>query len=121
MYNHSYTSSFTGGAFYELDKVKGMFEPSDAVDAFGWLALCIVIFSMWKPLIAIGASFGFACLMVLPYTLAPYLGGKGYMTYVLAMLPYIATVLVLVITSIINNKRAQAPANLGISYFREDR
>lgn len=110
-----------GGAFYELDNTQGMFEPSDGIDAFGWLALCIVIFSMWKPLIAVLASFGFACLYVLPYTLAPYLGGKGYMTYVLAMLPYVATILVLVITSMINSKRMQAPGNLGISFFREDR
>ena len=110
-----------GGAFYELDKAKGMFNVADGIDAFGWLALCIVIFSMWKPLIAIIASFGFACLSILPNFLSPYLGGMGYMTYVLKLLPYVATLMVLIITSIINSKRMQAPANLGVSYFREDR
>ncbi|MBR1581849.1 MAG: ABC transporter permease [Bacilli bacterium] len=110
-----------GGVFFELDKVKGMFNVADAIDAFGWLALCIVIFSMWKPLLAIGASFLFACLSVLPTFLSPYLAGVGYLTYVLQLLPYIATLIVLIINSIVNKKKGQAPANLGINYFREDR
>ena len=109
-----------GGAFYELDNVKGMFNVADAIDAFGWLALCIVIFSLWKPLIAIGASFLFACLSIAPTFLAPYLGGVGYITYLLKMVPYVATIIVLIFTSIFN-KRNQPPANLGVSYFREDR
>ena len=52
-----------GGAFYELDNVKGMFNVADGVDAFGWLALCIVIFSLWRPMLAVGASFVFAALV----------------------------------------------------------
>lgn len=110
-----------GGAFFELDKVKGMFNVADAIDAFGWLALCIVIFSMWKPLVAIGGSMFFACLSVLPSFLAPYLSGIGWMTYVLKMLPYVATLLVLILTSIFNKKRSMAPNDLGVGYFREDR
>ena len=109
-----------GGAFYELDNVKGMFNVADAVDAFGWLALCIVIFSVWKPLIAIAASFLFACLSTAPVFLAPYLGGAGYVSYILKMVPYFATVIVLILTSIFGKKN-QPPANLGVSYFREDR
>lgn len=110
-----------GGAFYELDNVKGMFNVADGIDAFGWLALCIVIFSLWKPVVAIGASFLFACLSILPTFLAPYLGGAAYMTYVLKMVPYAVTILVLIVVSAINSKKNQPPANLGISYFREDR
>lgn len=110
-----------GGAFYELDNVKGMFNVADGIDAFGWLALCIVIFSLWKPLIAIGASFLFACLSISPTFLAPYLGSAPYLTYVLKMAPYVATLIVLIIVSSINSKKNQPPANLGISYFREDR
>lgn len=106
-----------GGAFYELDKTKGMFSIADGIDAFGWLALCIVIFSMWKPVIAIFASFGFACLSILP----SFASGNNYIMYGLKMLPYVATLLVLIITSIVNSKKAQAPASLGVTYFREDR
>lgn len=110
-----------GGAFYELDNVKGMFNVADGIDAFGWLALCIVIFSMWKPLIALGASFLFACLSISPSFFASYLGGAAYMTYVLKMVPYVATLIVLIAVSAFNRKKIQPPANLGISYFREDR
>lgn len=109
-----------GGAFYELDYVKGNFNAADGIDAFGWLALCIVIFSMWKPSIAIGASFLFACLSVAPTFFASYLGGATYVSYVLKMVPYLATIVVLVVVSIVN-KKLQPPANLGVSYFREER
>ncbi|MBO6285699.1 MAG: ABC transporter permease [Bacilli bacterium] len=109
-----------GGAFYELDNVKGMFNVADGIDAFGWLALCIVIFSMWKPQIAIGASFLFACMSIAPTFFAPYLGGARFATYLLKMLPYVATIVVLIIVSILDKKN-QPPANLGVPYFREDR
>ena len=112
-----------GGAFYTMDKSSGQWTSGVAIDEFGWLALCIVIFSMWKPTIAIFASFGFAALSVLPTYLstAGYLKGVGYMVYVFQLLPYIATLIVLTLTSILNSKRTQPPANLGVSYFREDR
>ncbi len=109
-----------GGAFYELDNVKGMFNVADAIDAFGWLALCIVIFSVWKPTIAIGASFLFACLSIAPTFFAPYLGAAGWVTYVLKMVPYLLTIAILTLTALLD-KKAQPPANLGVSYFREDR
>ena len=110
-----------GGAFYELDNVKGMFNAADGIDAFGWLALCIVIFSMWRPLLAVAASLLFACLSIAPTFFAPYLGAAGYVTYLLKMVPYVATLIVLVIVSIIGKRKNQPPANLGVSYFREDR
>ena len=110
-----------GGAFYELDNVKGMFNVADGIDAFGWLALCIVIFSFWKPSIAIGTSFLFACLSIAPTFFAPYLKGANYVTYIFKMIPYIATILVLIVVSAFNRKKTQPPANLGVSYFREDR
>ena len=112
--------SAIGGAFYELDNVKGMFNVADGIDAFGWLALCIVIFSLWKPMIAIGASFLFACLSIAPTFFAPYLGAAGYVTYLLKMAPYFVTIVVLIIVSMLDKKN-QAPAGLGVSYFREDR
>lgn len=109
-----------GGAFYELDNVKGMFNVADGVDAFGWLALCIVIFSLWKPMIAVAASFLFACLSIAPIFFAPFLGSAGYVTYLLKMVPYVATILVLILTSVVTKKN-HAPASLGVAYFREDR
>jgi simple sugar transport system permease protein len=37
------------------------------------------------------------------------------------MLPYIITIIVLIVTSMMNKKENQPPASLGLSYFREDR
>ena len=40
---------------------------------------------------------------------------------VLKMLPYVITIVVLIVTSMMNKKENQPPASLGLSYFREDR
>ena len=40
---------------------------------------------------------------------------------VLKMLPYVVTILVLIISSIRNKRENQPPASLGLSYFREER
>ena len=37
------------------------------------------------------------------------------------MIPYVVTLIVLVITSMRNKKENQPPASLGLSYFREER
>ncbi|MBP5216741.1 MAG: ABC transporter permease [Bacilli bacterium] len=110
-----------GGAFYELDSVKGLFNAADGIDAFGWLALCIVIFSLWKPVVAIGASFLFSCLSIAPDFFAQYFGTVLFIKDILRMVPYIATIIVLIIVSVLNGKKNQPPANLGVGYFREDR
>ena len=40
---------------------------------------------------------------------------------VIKTLPYVVTILILVITSIVGKKQVQPPASLGTNYFREDR
>ena len=37
------------------------------------------------------------------------------------MLPYVVTIIVLVIISMLKRREYQPPASLGLSYFREDR
>ena len=37
------------------------------------------------------------------------------------MIPYVITILVLIISSMRKSKDNQAPASLGLSYFREER
>jgi len=39
----------------------------------------------------------------------------------LKMLPYVVTIIVLIISSIRNKRENQPPASLGLSYFREER
>ena len=93
-----------------------MFNAKDSVDRFGWLALSLVIFSMWKPSVCIFASLLFGALQVLPNVFN--IGSVEKQVF--AMIPYIATILILILTSVFNRKNAQPPAGLGITYFSED-
>ena len=106
-----------GGMALELDLLKGFYNAKDAVDSFGWLCLSLVIFSMWKPSICIGASFIFGAAQQLKY----YLELSSAQQQIFSLLPYVLTILVLIITSVFNHKNTQAPAGLGVTYFREDR
>ena len=87
------------------------------VAEYGWLAVAIVIFSMWKPSIAIGGSFLFGFLYILPYKI----GLSFSETYLVKLLPYLVTIIILVITSILRIKSAQPPSALGLTYDREER
>ena len=46
---------------------------------------------------------------------------KAIPTQLYKILPYVVTVIVLVVSSMRNNKEKQPPEALGLSYFREDR
>jgi simple sugar transport system permease protein len=106
-----------GGMAYEIDVLKGYFNNKDGVDAFGWLALSLVIFSMWKPGICIGASFIFGALQQIRF----YLPLTSAQQQVFMLLPYVFTIIILILTSLFNKKNTQPPAALGVTYFREDR
>ena len=108
-----------GGMAFELDVLVGQFNPQDAVDALGWLCLSLVIFSMWKPGLCIGSSILFGFLICLPSCLPGI--SSAPIKELLKIVPYLATVVVLIVTSVFNKKSAQPPAALGITYFREDR
>jgi len=86
----------------------------------GWLAIALVIFTIWKPDIGILSSILFGGLYIL-YLYIPT--GMDHMEYkeLYKMLPYIVTMVVLVITSMRNKKENQPPASLGKNYFREER
>jgi len=78
----------------------------------GWIALALVVFATWRPLrVAIGALlFG----GVSAFGLYLQAIGVHVSTFALASLPYLATVLVLVIISSDQNMiRRHAPASLG--------
>ena len=102
-----------GGMFYLFDWCSGAFE--FVVDAYGWLAVSLVIFTMWKTEIGIAGSLLFSFLYIFP----GYLNFSGPDKKLFELVPYAATILILVITSIF--KLGKAPAGLGQSYFREDR
>lgn len=104
-----------GGLFFIMDYLTGNIEYG--IDTYGWLAVALVIFTVWKPNWAILGSILFAAL----YNAPIYLNLTFSQRELISMLPYLVTVLVLIITSIFGRKSVQPPAALGTSYFREER
>lgn len=83
----------------------------------GWLAVALVIFCTWRPLNAIWSSILFGALMIMYLRIiVPFFPTELY-----KILPYVVTIIVLVITSMRNIKDKQPPASLGVNYFREER
>ena len=88
-----------------------------SISGIGWLSVALVIFCTWNPLNSLWGSMLFGSLMIMYLRIII----SGFPTELYKLLPYVITVVVLVITSIRNNKDKQPPAQLGINYFREDR
>ncbi len=101
-----------GGLYFIMDYLSG--GASKQIDSFGWLAVALVIFTVWKPNWSILGSIVFAAMYI----------ASNYLTVnkeLFQILPYAVTILVLIVTSIVNKKSNQPPASLGLSYFREER
>lgn len=108
-----------GGLYYVMDYACGVWS-NDAFGDRGWLAIALVIFTIWRPNVGIFSSILFGGLYIL-YLYLP--SGMEHMEVkeLYKMIPYVITLIVLVITSMRNKRENQPPANLGLNYFREDR
>ena len=107
-----------GGLYYAMDYIKGTWTTDGTIEALGWLAVALVIFATWKPLRAIWAAYLFGIL----YWAYNYIGGLTRASIELfKMLPYVVTIIVLIVVSLRRSKESQPPASLGLSYFREER
>jgi simple sugar transport system permease protein len=106
-----------GGLYWVMDYTGGTWTNNGFGDR-GWLAIAIVIFALWKPVLGIFCSFLFGglyiCCILIP-------GLSSAAKELITMAPYVVTILVLIITSIKNKRENQPPAHLGLNYFREDR
>lgn len=112
-----------GGVYYVLDYCFGNWSTNNSIEALGWLAVALVIFSTWKPINTIWGSYLFAMLYWMP-TYFPTLTNlkiSQSATNLLQMIPYVVTILVLIFVSMRRKKENQGPASLGLSYFREER
>ncbi|MCQ2412734.1 MAG: ABC transporter permease [Sphaerochaetaceae bacterium] len=88
-----------------------------SLSGIGWLSVALVIFCTWKPMNSIWGSMLFGSLMIMYlWIIIP-----GIPTEIYKILPYVVTLVVLIISSIRNNKDKQPPASLGVNYFREER
>ena len=111
-----------GGLFYIMD-YSGSYEAYKSIEALGWLAVALVIFTLWRPHISIIGSMLFGMLYLAGSRIPTLLGIRLDIsaTPLLQMLPYAVTIIVLIVTSIGKKRENQPPAGLGIPYFREDR
>lgn len=111
-----------GGFYYIIDYMASQ-EAYLSVEAFGWLSIALVIFALWRPPVTIIGStvFGilFSCSSFITHF--EWINVTMAMKPLLKMLPYVFTIIVLIISSIRNKKENQPPASLGLSYFREER
>ena len=107
-----------GGLYYVMDYASGVWS-NDAFGDRGWLAIALVIFTLWRPNIAVFASFLFGGLYIL-YLFIPT-GTDLAVKELYKMLPYLVTIIVLILTGMRNKRENQPPESLGLPYFREDR
>ncbi len=112
-----------GGLYYVLDYNQGIWATTGQIEALGWLALALVIFTTWRPLNGIWGAYLFGTLYWLYQFLPTMLGLKvpGYMTDLIQMIPYVVTIIVLIAVSLRKKRESQPPASLGVAYFREER
>lgn len=106
-----------GGLYFVMEYLGGTWTNNGFGDR-GWLAVALVIFSLWDSRKAILGSFLFGALYIL-YMYIP--GLSRNIQELFKMSQYLVTIVVLVITSMHNKKENQSPEALGIPYFREDR
>ena len=107
-----------GGLYYVMDYASGIWA-NDAFGDRGWLAIALVIFTIWRPNIGVVASFLFGGLYILHMYIPS--GMNLAVKELYKMLPYVVTIIVLIISSLRNQRDKQPPQSLGLSYFREER
>jgi general nucleoside transport system permease protein len=86
-------------------------------NGMGWIALALAIFALWDPVRCIFAAFLFGAFFTLQYYLQQYFSPQ-----LLALMPYVFTVVALIIVALSKGRRAfGAPEALGVPYQRGDR
>ena len=93
-----------------------------SVAGYGFLALAVMIFGNWKPFSILGASLFFALFKVIgsysdSIPFLPKFEGVKSSEYIYLMLPYVVTMIVLILTS----KKSRAPKAEGIPYDKGSR
>jgi simple sugar transport system permease protein len=108
-----------GGFFYSVGVMNGNVNGHTGVAGFGFLALAVMIFGQWKPWRIFFAALFFAFLRTLAYSVAliPFLNDLELNQTYFKMLPYVATMVVLVFTS----RKSRAPKAEGIPYDKSTR
>lgn len=117
------------GGYYMGLNMSGSFNSSCWINGYGWIAVALVIFANWSPVLAILGTFVFGFFNTLRVSgssmAVAFPGTLGWLaaipTQVYQALPFVITAIVLVASSIRTRKNSGLPASLGVNYFREDR
>lgn len=107
-----------GGLYYVMDYACGVWS-NNAFGDRGWLAIALVIFTIWRPNVSILASILFGGFYIL-YLYIPS-GLDLSVKELYKMIPYVVTLMVLIVVSMRKKREDQPPASLGLAYFREER
>lgn len=106
-----------GGAYLSLAYAPCWLENMTA--GRGWIAVALVIFAIWDPWRALAGSYLFGGVDALGFHLQVI--GLPVSIFLLNMLPYIFTILVLIIVLIRKGGRLASPQALSVPYDREER
>lgn len=106
-----------GGAYLSLVTVP--IWQVDVVGGRGWIAVALVIFAAWNPIKALLAAFLFGGLSILGLRLQSM--GVNVSQYLVDMIPYVATIVIVILSTMRNKKEGLPPADLSNPYFREER
>jgi simple sugar transport system permease protein len=81
----------------------------------GWIALALVVFSSWRPVRLVGGAYLFGAVTILQLHAQAF--GMGIPSQLMSSLPYLATVIVLVLISRARGAAGSvAPASLGMVF-----
>jgi len=107
-----------GGAYVALVTCGGIWT-HNVINGLGWIAVALVIFAAWSPYRVLYGSLAFGALSVLRL----YIPGTviSIPPSIFSMLPFLVTIVVLVITSIRLKREKMQPRGCGVNYFREER
>lgn len=106
-----------GGAYLSI--VRMPIWQENIVNGRGWIAVALVIFVNWNPVKGFFGSVLFGGLSILGLYLQTM--GFGISQYLFDMVPYICTILIVILATYKNKRESQPPGNLGENYFREER
>ena len=106
-----------GGAYLSLVRIPIWQE--DVVNGRGWIAVALVIFVAWNPIKGFFGAALFGGLSIIGLRFQAI--GLGISQYLVDMIPYIATIIIVIISTHKRKKESQPPGDLGNNYFREER